>query len=553
MNTMIPIGTEDFAKLREKYYFVDKSTFIIDFFASHSDVTLITRPRRFGKSLLLSMMQRFLDMENAEANRKLFDGLKVAEDAATMAEQGKRPVIYLTMRDWEETTWEDMLGTAGWYLANLYGNYMYLQDDDMSPAQRRAFEQILNEQAPPRVIGRAFLLLCQLLEAHTGKKPVLLVDEYDAPIQCAWLNGYYKNAIGFFRSLFSSALKSNASLDFAILTGVLRIAKESIFSGLNNLFVSSVVSGGYADACGYTREDVVRMAQDLGREEKLGEIAKWYDGYEFQGTEIYNPWSVNSYFKAHCKPRPYWVNTSGNGILQTMLREIDETRESELQRLVAGDSIVAHVNEAFIYQDVEEHKDNLYALLLYTGYLKKTKTISEDETDGIYEVAIPNFEIRSVFKSEILKHLSFKVGRSVLDNMLEAMVKGNTELFQDGLRKILRSMASIHDTAHPESFYHGLMLGLSVWLDKRFRIESNRESGYGRFDIALFPKEKELPGVILEFKSVKDEGKMEMAADEACQQIADKAYVTNLRDEGVDRIWCYGISFCGKNVFVKIM
>jgi len=235
-----------------------------------------------------------------------------------------------------------------------------------------------------------------------------------------------------------------------------------------------------------------------------------------------------------------------------MLNEIDETREAELKQLVSGGSIVVHVNEAFIYHDIEEHRDHLYSLLLYTGYLKRIRTVSEDALEGVYEVAIPNLEIRGLFKSEILKHLSFKVGPSVLDIMFESMIKGNAGCFQNGLQKILRSMVSIHDAAHPESFYHGLMLGLSVWLDKRFRIESNRESGYGRFDIALFPKMKELPGVIWEFKSVKDEEKMEAVADEACGQIADKAYEASLRAEGVKSIWGYGIAFCGKKVLVKM-
>lgn len=552
MKPMIPVGTEYFSDIRDGYYFVDKTNFISEFFSDKQKVTLITRPRRFGKSLLMSMMQTFLDIEGAETNRKLFDGLRVTEDARTMSEQGKRPVIFLTLRNWEEDTWEDMKVVITWEIASLFSRYEKVLKSDMDSAQAEIFDRIVKGKAPFPLLGRSFKLLCEILETHYGAKPVLLIDEYDAPIQCAWLHGYYKESIGFFRNLFSSALKSNPALDFSILTGVLRIAKESIFSGLNNLRVSTVVSGGYADACGYTREDVAKMASDFGYEDKMEELARWYDGYDFQGVEIYNPWSVNNYFLEKCKPRPYWVNTSGNGILQTMLNEIDETREAELKQLVSGGSIVVHVNEAFIYHDIEEHRDHLYSLLLYTGYLKRIKTVSEDALEGVYEVAIPNLEIRGLFKSEILKHLSFKVGPSVLDIMFESMIKGNAGCFQNGLQKILRSMVSIHDAAHPESFYHGLMLGLSVWLDKRFRIESNRESGYGRFDIALFPKMKELPGVIWEFKSVKDEEKMEAVADEACGQIADKAYEASLRAEGVKSIWGYGIAFCGKKVLVKM-
>lgn len=398
MKPMIPVGTEYFSDIRDGYYFVDKTNFISEFFSDKQKVTLITRPRRFGKSLLMSMMQTFLDIEGAETNRKLFDGLRVTEDARTMSEQGKRPVIFLTLRNWEEDTWEDMKVVITWEIASLFSRYEKVLKSDMDSAQAEIFDRIVKGKAPFPLLGRSFKLLCEILETHYGAKPVLLIDEYDAPIQCAWLHGYYKESIGFFRNLFSSALKSNPALDFSILTGVLRIAKESIFSGLNNLRVSTVVSGGYADACGYTREDVAKMASDFGYEDKMEELARWYDGYDFQGVEIYNPWSVNNYFLEKCKPRPYWVNTSGNGILQTMLNEIDETREAELKQLVSGGSIVVHVNEAFIYHDIEEHRDHLYSLLLYTGYLKRIRTVSEDALEGVYEVAIPNLEIRGLFK-----------------------------------------------------------------------------------------------------------------------------------------------------------
>ena len=551
MKKIVPIGTEYFAKLRENYYFVDKTTFLIEFFRAHSDVTLITRPRRFGKTLLLSMTQQFLDIEDAEEHQKFFEGLKVMDDPVAMAEQGTRPVVFLTMKGWTGDTWESMQRNIAWYLADLYGDFMFLQKDKMSPQDAEAFDQILRGKATMEVFSKAFPLLCKCLECHYGKKAVVLIDEYDAPIQCAWTHRYYKDAIDFYRNLFSNAMKTNPSLDFAILTGVLRIAKESIFSGLNNLKVSTVRRGGFATACGYTKEEVAKMARDLGHEDKLEELASWYDGYNFQGVDIYNPWSVNNYFSEHCEAEAYWVNTSGNDILQTMLERIDKKRARDFQRLLEGQTIRTPLEDSFIYKDIEEHRANLYALLLSTGYLKCIRSGKEDDVRW-YDLCLPNREIRSVFRSEIMKYLSYPSGSNLLFDLLEAMQEGETEDFEDGLQEILRNMVSYHDAVQPESFYHGLMLGLSVWLESRYRIRSNRESGYGRFDLAFFPKRPALPGLVLEFKAVEKEEDLAQGAEDACRQIEEKAYATELEAEGVQDIWKYGIAFCKKQVLVKM-
>ncbi|MGN0939584.1 MAG: AAA family ATPase [Selenomonas sp.] len=552
MNKVLPIGTEYFAKLRMNgYYFVDKTTFLSEFFRGHADVTLITRPRRFGKSLLLSMTQQFLDIEGASEHRKLFEGLKVMDDPAAMTEQGTRPVIFLTMKNMEWDTWGGMQKKVAWELSQLYRSFKFLQQDDMDEDVRAVFDSIRSEKADIETMSGALQFLCQLLEAHYGRKAVLLIDEYDAPIQCAWSNHYYKEAIGFFRSLYSSAFKSNPSLDFAILTGVLRIAKESIFSGLNNLKVSSVISGGFADACGYTREEVAKLARDFGQEDKLGEIASWYDGYNFHGMDIYNPWSVNNYFSEGCKARKYWVRTSGNSILKAMLLQLDQRRARHLEKLMEGKTIRTRIEESFIYPDIEKHRANLYDVLLATGYLKCVGAI-DDEDGEKYDLSIPNMEIRRVFRDEILKFLASSEDRSILDDLLEAMQEGDAESFQKCLQTVLRDMVSFHDAAQPESFYHGLILGLSVWLDKRYFIRSNRESGYGRFDLAFFPKKPELPGIVLEFKSVEQEKKLADAAEEACKQMEEKAYDTELEAAGVQDIWHYGIAFCKKHVLVKM-
>ena len=550
MKTVLPIGTEYFAKLRANYYFVDKTTFLSDFFRGHADVTLITRPRRFGKTLLLSMTQQFLDIEDAEEHRKLFEGLKVMDDPVAMAEQGTRPVVFMTLRDWDSNTWESMQKFIAFGLQDACQAHRYLlESDKVSEEDRQAFRTLLWREGDLELMRRALPLLCKMLRDHYGRNTVLLIDEYDAPLQSAWSHGYYKDAIDFYRGFFASALKSNPALDFAILTGVLRIAKESIFSGLNNLEVSTVLRGGFADACGYTKAEVAKLARDLGHEDKLEELASWYDGYDFQGTEIYNPWSVNNYFKQNCEAEAYWVNTSGNGILQTMLEDIDQKRARDFARLMEGKTICTQVEDSFIYQDIEEHRANLYALLLTTGYLKCVGRTKEDDATW-YDLALPNRELRSVFRREIMKYLSYD-DVNLLYDLLKAMQEGDTEEFEEDLQTVLRSFVSCHDAAHPESFYHGLMLGLTVWLEKRYRIQSNKESGYGRFDLAFFPKKENLPGILMEFKAVKEEEELEAAAGVACQQIGEKAYLAEFQNADVGDVWRYGIAFCKKQVVVK--
>ena len=427
MNTVMPIGTEYFAKLRNNnYYFVDKTTFLSEFFRGHADVTLLTRPRRFGKTLLMSMTQQFLDIEDAEEHRKLFEGLKVMDDPVAMAEQGTRPVIFLTLRDWDSNTWESMQEFIAFGLQDVCQNFRFLgESDKVSQEDKEAFHTLLWRKGDLGLMRRALTLFCKMLRNHYGRNAVLLIDEYDAPLQSAWSHGYYDEAIDFYRGFFASALKSNPALDFAILTGVLRIAKESIFSGLNNLEVSTVFKGGFADACGYTKEEIVKLAHDLRRDDKLEELADWYDGYNFQGMEIYNPWSVNNYFKQNCEAEAYWVNTSGNSILQTMLERIDQKRARDFARLMEGKTICTQVEDSFIYQDIEEHRANLYALLLTTGYLKCVGRTKEDDAIW-YDLALPNRELRSVFRRELMKYLSYD-DMNILYDFLTAMQEGDTE------------------------------------------------------------------------------------------------------------------------------
>ena len=553
MNTVMPIGTEYFAKLRNNnYYFVDKTTFLSEFFRGHADVTLLTRPRRFGKTLLMSMTQQFLDIEGAEEHRKLFEGLKVMDDPVAMAEQGTRPVIFLTLRDWDSNTWESMQEFIAFGLQDVCQNLRFLgESDKVSQEDKEAFHTLLWRKGDLGLMRRALTLFCKMLRNHYGRNAVLLIDEYDAPLQSAWSHGYYDEAIDFYRGFFASALKSNPALDFAILTGVLRIAKESIFSGLNNLEVSTVFKGGFADACGYTKEEIVKLAHDLRRDDKLEELADWYDGYNFQGMEIYNPWSVNNYFKQNCEAEAYWVNTSGNDIIQTLLAQADEERWGELQSLLTGGTVTTAISEGVIYSTIGKNSGDIYTMLLQTGYLKAIGSVRLGGSERMYELAIPNREIRMLFQKEIMNRVDRSYGIVSFYKMGLALQQGRAEDFQRIFQGILLRAVSSQDVARPESFYHGLMLGCVLYYEQDYRVVSNRESGYGRFDLAMLPKKGGLPGVIMEFKSVKEEEELAAAADTACRQIEEKAYVTELETAGIQNIWRYGIAFCKKRVLVK--
>ncbi len=408
----MPVGIDDFRTLRTNgCYFVDKTAFLQDLIDGHAQVTLITRPRRFGKTLTLSMLHYFFTNENAEENRPLFDGCRIAgAGEAYMAEQGTRPVIFFSLKDVNARTYEAMLELLADVLREAYRPYVsLLESEHLIEEEKASFRQILGKKASEADMQTAVKALSQYIRRHYQRPALLLIDEYDAPIQSAWEHGYYDQAIGFFRNFLSSALKTNPALDFAVLTGVLRIAKESIFSALNNLNVSSVISGPYADVMGFTPEEVQRMANDLGHEDKLDEIRDWYDGYNFSGHEIYNPWSVINYFDRGCEAAPYWVNTSGNSILAELLEHADETQERNLYALLQMETIGIQIKDSVIYSDIYRDKAALYTMLLTTGYLKVIPGVFKGNT-AFCAVAIPNEEIRTVYASEVLDKLQ-RLGR----------------------------------------------------------------------------------------------------------------------------------------------
>ncbi len=551
----MPIGIEDFKKLRENYYFVDKTRFIRELLDNHGAVTLITRPRRFGKTLTLSMLQYFFTLEHAEENRKLFEDLDIGRAGEKyMREQGTRPVVFLTLKEVRERNFGSTIIILKELLCKLYEAFPYLKDSPALPASAKAYiEEITTSSCGTEKLQFALVNLMENLEKHHHQKPILLLDEYDAPIQAAWEHGYYEECISFMRGFLGAALKTNPALDFAVLTGITRISKESIFSGLNNLDVCSVFSDSYSDILGFTQEEVRQLTVDLGIEDSLPEIRSWYDGYLFGSKEIYNPWSVINFVKEGCKFGPYWINVSGNSILHVLLEQVNSRRRKELEKLLQGQPVDATIDEGVIYSDIRKNSNALYMMLLTTGYLKAVDAYWDPTGEQLpcCKLLIPNREIRIAYRKEVLSLLAGNMDSIVLREMLSAMLEGDVDTFRQDLGDILLNHVSLYDAAYPESFYHGMMLGFSVLMEGSCRVESNQESGYGRFDLAFFPEKEGAPGVILEFKTAKTEDELEARAKEALQQIEERAYETEMRRCHVPEIWKYGIAFCGKRVWME--
>ena len=549
----MPVGLDNFREMiAREYYFVDKTKFIKELLDSNAMVTLITRPRRFGKTLAMRMLQEFFDI-NA-AGRDTFKGLNISRAGEKyMQHRGKYPVIFLQLKNVAAGDFEKSFAFLKAIIARLYREYAFLEESPALTGDEKEYYVRVRrgrEHCTYDDLAMSLGNLTDMLYRHYGIRPIVLIDEYDAPIQHAWEDGYYEDMIRFMRQFYSEVLKGNEALEFAVLTGLLRLAKESIFSGLNNLKVCSVLSGEYSDIFGFTGEEVAKMAVDLQQEDKLPEIKAWYDGYTFGGTEIYNPWSVIMYFDAGCKPAPYWVNTSGNGIVKQMFKFSGQEGADDLQSLMDGGSVFKQLREGVVYANIGDRIDDLYSILLMTGYLKCVGLMEKLYGEEA-ELRIPNKEIRSLFGREILENFIAAGSVSRLGRMLDAMVSGHGDIFESVLSGIVRNNVSYHDAANGESFYHGMMLGFCVLLKDTHIVQSNRESGYGRFDLALIPTDRRYYGVILEFKRAADEAQLEEKALEALAQIEELSYIAEFEQRQIEKVWKYGIAFCGKKVCLR--
>lgn len=558
MNKAIPIGYEDFKQIIDKdLYYVDKTLMIKELIDGETLVNLFTRPRRFGKTLNLSMIRRFFEDERTEQgqridNRYLFDGLAIAgagERYTAMRQQ--YPVISLSLKSARQPNYQMAYESLLDEIAKEYKRHRYILTEDMA-LEKEQYLRIMNKDAKPIEYAKALEFLSQCLARYHQKNTIILIDEYDVPLENAYFAGFYDQMIAFIRSLFESALKTNASLEFGVITGCLRISKESIFTGLNNLKINSVTSNSYGDAFGFLQEEVDQMLDFYGISGKREEVKSWYDGYRFGSWEIYNPWSIINYVDETAKddtqfPKPYWSNTSSNSIIREMVEEADSATRRELEVLIEGGTVEKPVHEDITYEDIHESTDNLWNFLFFTGYLKECGKRQIEEQ--IYlQLSIPNKEIRSVYRQSILTWFDKKLRRTDRRPLLTALEEGDCEGAADFVSDLLMGTISFFD--YGENYYHGFLAGLLAGFDE-YEILSNRESGIGRADLILRTMRVRMgKAIILEVKVAQKVSEMKKKCQDALTQIEENRYEENLRNEGYPSVEKYGICFYRKECMI---
>ena len=537
------------------YYYVDKTLLIKEFLDQKPLVSLFTRPRRFGKTLNMDMLRVFFEISEEDTS-KYFENKAIWRCGEEYRrQQGQYPVVFLTFKDVKFDSWKATLDKIKDLLQEEFGRHQEIADSDrLAEYEKTYFAKIINGEASEVDLTVSLAKLSQMLTKHYGKAPIIIIDEYDTPIQEGYSKDFYDEIIGFMRNFFSGAFKDNKNLTYGFLTGILRIAQESIFSGLNNLTVNSVMDEKYDQFFGFTASEVRDMLEYYGALDKEAELKDWYDGYLFGSTEIYNPWSVINYISKGCIPQAYWVNTGKNEILEDVLKVATDDITERLYSLLQGERVIAQIDQNVVYRSLSEDPANIYSLLLVAGYLKTPK--KELQADGSYlcEVSIPNREIAAVYKSEILSHL-LQIGaitRTTANKIAESLYANDYKNLQKAIAEYMDKSVSFYD-AGAEGFYHGLVLGLIALMDNQYKIKSNRESGDGRYDISLFPREGRYPGIIMELKWKKDLSADELSglADEALIQIDEKRYDAEMKEDGIQDILKFGIAFSGKKVSVK--
>ena len=552
----LPIGISDYVRAQEEYYYVDKTLLIKEFLDRKPLVSLFTRPRRFGKTLNMDMLRVFFEISDEDTS-KFFVDKKIWKCGEEYREyQGKFPVIFLTLKDVKFDTWEATIDKIGELLQDEYGRHQeILNSDKISQYEKEYFSKILNKAANQVELSSALERLSKMLAVYYGKAPIIIIDEYDTPIQEGYSKDFYDEIIGFMRNFFSGAFKDNKNLSYGFLTGILRIAQESIFSGLNNLTVNTVMDEEYDNFFGFTGDEVKDILNYYGMPEKEGELKEWYDGYLFGSEEIYNPWSVINYVSKGGIPQAYWVNTGKNEILGEVMRVATDDITERLQLLLQGKSVIARIDQNVVYRSLAEDPANIYSLLLVAGYLKTPKKKLQDDGSYLCEVCIPNKEITSIYKKEIMSYFlqTGVITRTTANKIAESLYAADNEKLQNAIAEYMDRTISFYDGG-AEGFYHGLMLGLIALMDNQYKIKSNRESGYGRYDVCLIPREKRYPGIILElkWKEKLDEKALQSLAEDALKQIETLRYDSEMKEDGITEILELGIAFSGKKVSVKI-
>ena len=551
----LPVGISDYVRAQSEYYYVDKTLLIKEFLDRRAYVSLFTRPRRFGKTLNMDMLRVFFEKSDEDTGKYFTDTAIWKCGQEYREHQGKYPVIFLTFKDVKFDSWEATFQKIAELVQEEFGRHSELKDSDsLEKYEKDYFEKILGGAVSEVELSDSLRKLSKMLATHYGKAPVIIIDEYDTPIQEGYSKEFYDEIIGFMRNFFSGAFKDNKYLSYGFLTGILRIAQESIFSGLNNLTVNSVMDEEYDDFFGFTQSEVDEILSYYGVTDKAGELKDWYDGYFFGNKEIYNPWSVINYISKGCLPQAYWVNTGRNEVLEDVLKSATDDVTEKLYALLQGERVIARIDQNVVYRSLTEDPANIYSLLLVAGYLKTPKKELMGDGSWLCEVSIPNREIAAVYKREILSHLVQigAMGQATANKIAESLYALDFEKLQDGIGEYMKNCISYYDSG-AEGFYHGLVLGLAALMDDRYKIRSNRESGDGRYDISLMPRNLRYPGIIMELKSDKDldEKKLDALSKEALKQIDDKGYDTEMREEGVEVILKLGIAFSGKKVKIQ--
>ena len=536
----LPIGMSDYKRIiEENYYYVDKTGLISSILRDGANVNLFTRPRRFGKTLNMSMIRYFFDFENREENKRLFDNLNISETEYA-SEQGKYPVIFVSFKNIEEDEWEDCYFEIKNLINKLYNDFEFIRKN-LNQSELMEFDKIWLKQKGADWKNSLKNLTKYLYDYYGKKKVVVLIDEYDTPIIQSYQAGYYKKAISFFKRFYGEALKDNEYLQFGIMTGILRIAKEGIFSGLNNLKVNTIFGEKYSEFFGLTENEVIKAVKYYELEYELEEVKKWYNGYQFGDTEIYNPWSIINFLSAR-QLRPYWISVSGNKLIDEMLDEGNKEIFDDLEKLFNKEKIYKEIND---YSEFTFDTDDIWQLFLYAGYL----TIGGKKVDNEYPIRIPNNEILEFFENRFIARFIRKTQK--FTNIIKDLKKGKIEEFAKGLQDEILSSLSYFDTDKDEKYYKIFLIGIFIVLGNDYIRLSERESGYGRADLVLEPKNKENPAYIFEFKVAGNEKEMDNYAMEGFEQIREKEYDVELKNRGVKEIIHIGIGFYRKKLKMK--
>ena len=539
----LAIGLSDFKHLiEEDFYYFDKTAFIEEVIKDGAAVKLFARPRRFGKTLNMSMLKYFFDIENREENKKIFKDLYI-EKTEAFKEQGQYPVIFLSFKDLKASTWETMEKDIKSTISRMFLDHRYLLND-LDKFDTITFENIIMKNTDLEDLKEALKFLTKILYKKYNKKVVILIDEYDSPLVSAYINGYYEKAKNFFKTFYSLALKDNNYLQMGVLTGIIRVIKAGIFSDLNNLRTYTILSDVYTDSYGLTEEEVKKSLKDYGIEQEISNVKDWYDGYRFGDSEVYNPWSILNFLQDK-ELRAYWVDTSGNDLINDVLKKITKNTIEALERLFNGEGLKQNISGT---SDLSKllSEEELWELMLFSGYLTVEEKIDQDN----YVLRLPNKEVRTLYRKTFFERY-FGRGSKLL-YLMEALTENRIDEYEERLQEILLTSVSYNDTKKGnEAFYHGLIMGMGLYLEGDYITKSNIESGLGRYDFVIEPKNKTRRAYIMEFKATDSVEKLEEVSKEALEQIENKKYDVSLKQNGIKDITYMGIAFCGKEIKIS--